>query len=254
MRIQGNLLPIVLALCCTTTKAFAFQPTSTGISRVPTATATASPSNQRFFQPAVTSTVLYSGGVDVEEYTDTETSTSATARTKNERQNGVKFALGSFFTTTFAAFLLFFSVDEAAITAYSNSQMLAASGVANNVVASAKEAQAPPLKDVPAPPVTATSSERALKIGADMKELNTRFFGAYWCSHCYEQKQRMGKEAMANIPYIECAKEGLNSQADLCKERKVPGYPTWEINGKLYPGEMYLDELEDIIVKIRKDS
>merc|ERR1712038_606783 len=103
-----------------------------------------------------------------------------------------------------------------------------------------------PQKNIPPPPITATSSEQALKIGEDMKELDTRFFGAYWCSHCYEQKQRLGREAMKNVQYIERAKEGLNSQRPLCEERGVPGYPTWEIGGKLYPGEMYLDELEKI--------
>jgi hypothetical protein len=26
----------------------------------------------------------------------------------------------------------------------------------------------------------------------------------------------------------------------------VPGYPTWEINGELYPGEKSIEELEEI--------
>jgi len=125
---------------------------------------------------------------------------------------------------------------------------MAANGLtSNNIVATAREVE----KNVPPPPITSSSSDRALKIGEDMKELNTRFFGAYWCSHCYDQKQRLGKEAMANVEYIECSKEGLNSQNALCKERGVPGYPTWEIGGKLYPGEMYLDELEEIIAKAK---
>jgi uncharacterized membrane protein len=166
----------------------------------------------------------------------------------NERsEDGAKLALGSLFTTTVAASILFFGVDEASMSAYQN-DMLASSGFSNNVVATAKEVAQ---KDIPPPPVTSKSSEQALKIGEDLKGLNTRFFGAYWCSHCYEQKQRLGKEAMANVQYIECSKEGLNSQSGICKEREVPGYPTWEIGGKLYPGEMYLDELEEIIVKAK---
>ena len=80
-----------------------------------------------------------------------------------------------------------------------------------------------------------------------LNTLDAKMFGAYWCSHCYEQKQRLGKEAFANVQYNECSKEGLNSRKDLCKEKNIPGYPTWEINGKLFPGDMYLDELEDII-------
>jgi uncharacterized membrane protein len=162
----------------------------------------------------------------------------------NNRENGVKLALGSFATTTIASLILFFGIDEAALTAYQN-DVLASNGLSNNIVATAEE----PQKNIPPPPITSKSSEQALKIGQDLKGLNTRFFGAYWCSHCYEQKQRLGKEAMANVQYIECSKEGLNSQNDLCKERGIPGYPTWEIGGNLYPGEMYLDELEEIIAK-----
>lgn len=33
-------------------------------------------------------------------------------------------------------------------------------------------------------------------------------YGAFWCSHCYDQKQMFGKEAMAEFPYVECYPEG----------------------------------------------
>lgn len=158
------------------------------------------------------------------------------------RSEGVKLGLGSFFATTLASFALFLSVDEVAMQAYSN-DIMAANGLTSGVVANAEQ----PKKDIPPPPITATSSERSLKIGEDLKQLDAKMFGAYWCSHCYEQKQRLGKEAYRNVQYFECSKEGLNSKADMCKEKKIPGYPTWEINGNLYPGDMYLDELEDII-------
>ena len=72
-----------------------------------------------------------------------------------------------------------------------------------------------------------------------------------WCSHCYEQKERLGKEAMLRIPYIECSKEGTNSQTSLCREKQIPGYPTWEINGKLFPGEQDIEELAEIVVDQR---
>jgi hypothetical protein len=80
-----------------------------------------------------------------------------------------------------------------------------------------------------------------------LKQLDAKMYGAFWCSHCYEQKQTFGKEAMQQIPYIECAKDGLNSQTALCKEHKVPGYPTWEIGGQLYPGEQEIEELQEIV-------
>jgi uncharacterized membrane protein len=100
------------------------------------------------------------------------------------------------------------------------------------------------------PSISTTSTSRALAIANQLQALDAHFYGAYWCSHCYDQKEELGREAMAKIPYIECSKEGLNAQTQLCKEKKIPGYPTWEINGKLFPGEQALDELEDIIKQV----
>jgi len=99
------------------------------------------------------------------------------------------------------------------------------------------------------PTITATSSQEALDLASKLEKLDTRFFGAFWCSHCYDQKQALGKQAMAKIEYIECARDGKNERADLCKDRKVPGYPTWEIGGELYPGERPLSELSEIADK-----
>mmetsp|Transcript_12352 Transcript_12352/g.23149 ORF Transcript_12352/g.23149 Transcript_12352/m.23149 type:complete len:408 (+) Transcript_12352:76-1299(+) len=165
----------------------------------------------------------------------------------NRKRDGVKVGLGSFATATIASLALFLSVDEAAISAYSNNIMQGNGFSGGQIVALADDSTKK--TDIPPPPITATSSERALKVGRDLKSLDAKMFGAYWCSHCYEQKQRLGKEAYMNIQYVECSKEGINSKSSLCKEKNIPGYPTWEINGILYPGDMYLDELEDIIEK-----
>ncbi len=35
----------------------------------------------------------------------------------------------------------------------------------------------------------------------------------------------------------------LHVPAELCKEKGVKGFPTWEINGKMYPGEKSLSDL-----------
>lgn len=111
--------------------------------------------------------------------------------------------------------------------------------------------QEPPvlLVDQLPPAITTESSSTALQLAADLQKLDARFYGAYWCSHCYDQKQAFGKQAMQRIPYVECSREGKDEQAGLCKEKKIPGYPTWEISGKLYPGEKDLDEIRDIVAK-----
>ena len=33
---------------------------------------------------------------------------------------------------------------------------------------------------------------------------------------------------------------------------KVPGYPTWEINGNLYPGEKSISEINELVSDIEK--
>ncbi|GKY92289.1 hypothetical protein MPSEU_000200000 [Mayamaea pseudoterrestris] len=104
-------------------------------------------------------------------------------------------------------------------------------------------------KGLSPPLITTTSSPQALQLASKLQSLDTRLFGAYWCSHCYDQKQTLGEQAMRKIPYVECSKEGFREQSKLCKEANVPGYPTWEIAGKLYPGEQSLEELEEIVAK-----
>ncbi|KAJ1481685.1 hypothetical protein T484DRAFT_1625371 [Baffinella frigidus] len=69
-------------------------------------------------------------------------------------------------------------------------------------------------------------------------------YGAYWCSHCYGQKQVRAFHVV--IKYVECDKKGAYNGRDFCKEHKVPGFPTWEINGELFPGEKGLPELKAI--------
>jgi uncharacterized membrane protein len=97
------------------------------------------------------------------------------------------------------------------------------------------------------PPTLSSSSRRSLELSSNLAALDAKMYGAYWCSHCYDQKEKLGKEAMQQIPYVECSKDGTNSQTPLCRDKKIPGYPTWEIGGKLFPGEQELDELEELV-------
>ena len=72
---------------------------------------------------------------------------------------------------------------------------------------------------------------------------NIKFYGAYWCSHCQNQKDSFGAVAAAKLPYIECAKDGENSQRELCRTEDIKSFPTWKINGKNVPGAKSLKDL-----------
>lgn len=98
------------------------------------------------------------------------------------------------------------------------------------------------------PPEISTTSDRvSLRVADKLAAKNTNMYGAFWCSHCYEQKLKFGKQAFAKLTYIECDRDGKNSQAQLCRDKRIPGYPTWEINGELFPGEIDVAELERLI-------
>lgn len=96
--------------------------------------------------------------------------------------------------------------------------------------------------------ITKHSSELALQVAQKLKQLNAKMYGAYWCSHCFNQKQNLGVEAKEYFEYVECDREGLNTQYDMCKKNKnVPGFPTWEIGGKYFPGEKSVAELDELL-------
>ena len=103
-----------------------------------------------------------------------------------------------------------------------------------------------------APKIKNNSTPRAILIGERLHALNAKMFGAFWCSHCNNQKQELGIEASKMFEYVECAKDGSKSQYAFCKEQKIPGFPTWQINGELYPGEKDLSELERLLTDVEK--
>jgi glutaredoxin len=75
-----------------------------------------------------------------------------------------------------------------------------------------------------------------------LTQTNSIMYGAYWCPHCADQKA-LFKEAAGQLTYVECAADGQNSQFQLCQDKGIKGYPTWEIGGQLYPGVKSLEEL-----------
>lgn len=105
-----------------------------------------------------------------------------------------------------------------------------------------------------APKITSKSSPRAIKVGKRLEALNAKMYGAFWCSHCNNQKQELGVEVAKQFEYIECDKDGANTQYKLCRSTKITGYPTWEIQGELYPGEKDLGELETLLTSIERST
>jgi len=70
-----------------------------------------------------------------------------------------------------------------------------------------------------------------------LKSSGAEFYGAFWCSHCQEQKDEF-ETSKQYLPYIECSNPD-NTQTQICIDKKIAGYPTWifkdgsTLNGKL---------------------
>jgi len=109
-----------------------------------------------------------------------------------------------------------------------------------------QEAEKKPMVMYAPPAIQGISSSEAMRLAQHLKKIDAKMYGAYWCSHCFNQKQMFGAGANRLVQYVECAEDGYQSQRQLCRAKQVNGYPTWEIEGKLYGGERSLSSLAEI--------
>ncbi len=96
------------------------------------------------------------------------------------------------------------------------------------------------------PEVINMSSPASIELARHLREKNIILYNAYWCPHCHDQKEMFGKEATKNLILIECAADGKNNNADLCKTKGISGFPSWEIDGEIISGVKSLDELANL--------
>lgn len=94
--------------------------------------------------------------------------------------------------------------------------------------------------------ITTTSGPAELALAQYLSDSGAKLYAAWWCEYCHEQKQLFGAEATALLPYVECDARGQNPQTEVCQAQSLQGFPTWEINGELYPGVQPLQRLAEL--------
>jgi hypothetical protein len=75
-----------------------------------------------------------------------------------------------------------------------------------------------------------------------ISDSGAKFYGAFWCSHCAEQKALFGSSAKY-LPYIECSTPDKNGEFDVCKNAGINGYPTWIFADGSRTNQLTLQEL-----------
>lgn len=108
----------------------------------------------------------------------------------------------------------------------------------------------PPITTAPKPgygwEIVTASGPAEMALAEHLNQIGAKKYGAYWCPHCYEQKQLFGAQAFAKVPYIECDRSIEGGQPEVCQAAGIRSYPTWEIGGRLYSGTQTLERLAEL--------
>ncbi len=79
-----------------------------------------------------------------------------------------------------------------------------------------------------------------------IKDSGAKFYGAFWCPHCQNQKALFSSSAK-NLPYIECSTPDGKGRLPICVEQEVESYPTWKFpDGTVEKGEVSLERLSEL--------
>tara|TARA_B100001778_G_scaffold334623_1_gene346813 strand:- start:3111 stop:3530 length:420 start_codon:yes stop_codon:yes gene_type:complete len=97
------------------------------------------------------------------------------------------------------------------------------------------DAMAPP----PPPPPPASLMKNLIDAGAT-------FYGASWCGFTKKQlaELHITETSTNGLDYVDC-----EAQEKLCQEKGVEAFPTWQINGQMYPGYFPPAKLQEMLQK-----
>jgi len=89
----------------------------------------------------------------------------------------------------------------------------------------------------------APEDPRLTALALHLDETGAKYYGAYWCPSCAQQRRLFGRSA-DHLPYVECSPEGRNGpRAMACVVEEISGYPTWVIGGQRIQSLLTPDEL-----------
>ena len=98
----------------------------------------------------------------------------------------------------------------------------------------------------PIPEPATESTAQTIKLAEQLNTVGARFFGAHWCPACKEQMKLFGKQAGANLNYVECGlPDKYPDQLKQCRDENVRSIPTWTRPGsKRLQGVQSINTLE----------
>lgn len=77
-----------------------------------------------------------------------------------------------------------------------------------------------------------------------VNESGAKFYGAWWCPHCQDQKTMFGRSAQY-LPYVECQTRSRQPLA-ACTDVDIKGFPTWIFaDGTRATGKLSFEQLAE---------
>jgi hypothetical protein len=80
-----------------------------------------------------------------------------------------------------------------------------------------------------------------------LNERGVKMYGAFWCPHCVEQKEKFGASFEYAL-YVECGVKGkAREETQACKDEGIKQFPTWQFPpaGERVSRVFSLEELSD---------
>lgn len=98
-----------------------------------------------------------------------------------------------------------------------------------------------PGHSAPGEEVVSPSRPDQIRLADELQRKGAMFYGAWWCSHCFYQKNLFGTEGARRLPYVECEK--TDEDRALCQKAGIRAFPTWVLGDQRREGVLTLDEL-----------
>jgi uncharacterized membrane protein len=88
----------------------------------------------------------------------------------------------------------------------------------------------------------AAVTDYATGLARHLTNSGVKFYGAFWCPHCKDQKAMFVKAA-GLLPYIECDPRSPVGQPQVCQAAGIRAFPTWDISDRRFEGVLSLEDL-----------
>lgn len=99
----------------------------------------------------------------------------------------------------------------------------------------------PPMAQPPAPVPRSDSNVLQQLIDA-----GATFYGASWCGFTKKQLAELNitEADPRGLDYVDC-----DNQEELCQQKGIEAFPTWQLNGQLFPGYYPPAKLAELLTK-----